>query len=207
MAKVKSFKVLRSRLGLAVLVAVAAAVVIGGVSYASIPDSNGLIHGCYKTAASSTGTHKLTVINSATTSACPSGFASLNWNADGANGYSAQASDTHLGDTLTTVATLALPAGSYLIDASAWLENVSPSNASSLGVCELRFGTASDEVEAGLLGPSSAPLDDQTLSLTVGGTATSATDATLSCEAVGNSGDTYAETGSMTASQIGSLNP
>jgi hypothetical protein len=65
-------KIFRSRLGLAVLVAVATAVAIGGVNYASIPDSNGLIHGCVKTAPAANGTHKLSLINAATTSACPS---------------------------------------------------------------------------------------------------------------------------------------
>ncbi|MGO9343957.1 MAG: hypothetical protein ACLP6E_15795 [Acidimicrobiales bacterium] len=207
MSKLKNIKLLRSRLGLAVVAAVAAAVVVGGVSYASIPDGNGLIHGCYKTAASANGTHKLSVINAAVTSKCPSGFTGLSWNADGPNGYSAQTSDTHLGDTLTQVASLTLPAGSFLIDAGSWMANVSPSNTSSLGVCELVFGSATDEVEAGLEGPSSAPLDDQTVAMTVAATVTSSTEATLSCEAVGNSGDTYAETASMTATQIGALNP
>jgi hypothetical protein len=100
-----------------------------------------------------------------------------------------------------------LAAGSYVINANAWLENTSPSNSSSLGVCELVFGSATDEVEAGLLGPSSAPSNDQTLSMTVAATVTSSTDATLSCEAVGNTGETFAETASMTATQAGSLNP
>jgi|HubBroStandDraft_2_1064218.scaffolds.fasta_scaffold281980_2 hypothetical protein len=207
MSKLMNMKVIRSRLGLAVLAAVATAVVVGGVSYASIPDSNGLVHGCYKSAASSNGTHKLAVINPATTSACPSGYTGLDWNADGPNGYSVQTSDSRLNDTFTEVANLSLPAGSYIIDANAWLDNTSPSNSSSLGVCEVVFGSATDEVEAGLLGPSSAPLTDQTPSLTIAGTVTSPTNATLSCEAVGNTGETTANTASMTAVQVGSLNP
>ena len=77
----------------------------------------------------------------------------------------------------------------------------------SLGVCELVFGAATDEGETGLLGPSSAPLNDQTLTVTVAGTVTSSTAATLSCEAIGNSGLTYSETASMTATQVGRLNP
>jgi hypothetical protein len=43
--------------------------------------------------------------------------------------------------------------------------------------------------------------------MTVAATVTSSTDATLSCEAVGNTGETFAETASMTATQAGSLNP
>ena len=178
-----------------------------GVAAASIPDSSGLVHGCYKSKAATDGTHSLAVIDAAKTSACPSGYKSLNWNVNGPNGYSTQTSDTHLNDTLTQVAVLTLGAGSYVINASAWLEDDSPSNSSSLGVCELVFGSAIDEVEAGLLGPSSAPSNDQTLSMTVAATVTSSTDATLSCEAVGNSGLTYADTASMTATQVGSLNP
>jgi hypothetical protein len=127
MSKMRKTKILRSRLGLAVLAAVATAVAIGGVSYASIPDSNGLIHGCVKTAAAGNGTHKLALINAATTSACPSGFTSLNWNAHGSNGYSAQTSDNYLADTLTQVDSLTLPTGSYVINASAWLERASSS--------------------------------------------------------------------------------
>ena len=186
--------------GVLVLVAMAA-----GVAAASIPSSSGLIHGCFITKAAKNGTHALAVIDTAHTRKCPSGYKSLNWNVNGSNGFHAQTSDTHLNDTLTQVASLTLPAGSYAISASAWLENTSPSNSSSLGVCELVFGSATDEVEAGLLGPSSTPLNNQTLSMTVAATVTSSASATLSCEAVGNTGETFAETASMTAVQVGSL--
>jgi hypothetical protein len=50
-----------------------------GIAYASIPDSNKKVHGCWKAAAATNGTHKLTVIDTATTPTCPSGFNSLNW--------------------------------------------------------------------------------------------------------------------------------
>jgi hypothetical protein len=72
----------------------------------------------------------------------PIGYTSLDWNADGSNGYSAQASDIFLNDTMTQVDSITLPTGSYVINASAWLENTSPTNSSSLGVCELVFGSA-----------------------------------------------------------------
>src|SRR5487761_1588508 len=159
----------RARAGVVILVASAV-----GVAAASIPDSSGLVHGCYKATAATNGTHALTIIDAAKTSACPSGYKSLNWNVNGPN---------------------------------AWLENTSPSNSSSLGVCELAFGSATDQVQAGLLGPASTPLNNQTLSMTVAATVTSSTSATLSCEAVGNTGETFAETASMTATQAGSLNP
>jgi hypothetical protein len=187
------------------LVLVTAGVTIAAV--ASIPDSSGLVHGCYKTTAAKNGTHALYVINAATTSACPSGYTSLNWNVNGPNGYSVQASDVHLNDTYTELASLTLPAGSYVLNADAWLENTSPSDTSSVGDCELALGSATDEVEAGLLGPSSTPLNYQTLSMTVAATVTGAASATLSCEAIGDSGETYDATASMTVVQVGSLNP
>ena len=189
--------------GVACVAAVLAAVVVGGVGYASIPDSSGVIHGCYQTKGMN---HKLSVVNSAVTANCPHGYTGLDWNANGSNGYSTQTSETFLMDTLTPVASLTLPPGSYVINADTWLYNESPSNSSSLDTCELVFGTATDEVTAGLLGPSSAPLNEQTPSMTVSGSVTTSTDATLSCEAGGNTGLTYAWTASMTAVQVGSLN-
>ena len=189
------------------MAAVAAVVVVGGVSYASIPDGNGLIHGCYKTAAAANGTHKLSVINAAVTSACPSGYTGLNWNADGPNGYSAQTSDVGVGPSFTQVASLALPAGSFTINANTWIEDTSPSNSSDLPVCELVFGSATDEVEGGVLGPTGTPLNNQTLAMTVAGTVASSTDAALSCEGAGNTGEIVSETASMTATQVGALNP
>jgi hypothetical protein len=207
MSKLKNIKLLRSRLGIAVVAAVASAVVIGGVSYASIPDGNGLIHGCYKTAASANGTHKLSVINAAVTSTCPSGYTGLNWNADGPNGYSAQTSDTNISPSFTEVDSLTLPAGSFTINANTWIEDTSPSDASDLPICELVFGSATDEVEGGVLGPSSTPLNNQTLALTVAATVASSSNATLQCLGAGDTGEIIAETASITAVQVGALNP
>jgi len=207
MSKLKNIKLLRSRLGLAVVASVAAAMVVGGVSYASIPDGNGLIHGCYKTAASANGTHKLSVINPAVTSTCPSGYTGLNWNADGPNGYSAQTSDVSVTPSFTQVASLALPAGSFTINANTWIEDTSPSDSSDLPVCKLVFGSATDEVEGGVLGPDSAPLNNVTLAMTVAATVASSTNATLSCEGAGDTGEIISETASMTATQVGALNP
>lgn len=51
-------------------------VVATGVSWASIPDSSGVIHGCYKTKGTS---HALKVIDNSVTASCPTGYTSLNW--------------------------------------------------------------------------------------------------------------------------------
>jgi hypothetical protein len=59
----------------AVVAAVSGALVATGVSGASIPDSGGVIHGCYKTSGSA---HALKVIDNSKTS-CPKGSTALNW--------------------------------------------------------------------------------------------------------------------------------
>jgi microcystin-dependent protein len=83
------------------------AVVVGvfvatGVSWASIPDSGGVIHGCYKTSGSA---HALKIIDNTKTATCPKGSTALNWDQSppglgvstgGATG-GAQASDCVLG--------------------------------------------------------------------------------------------------------------
>lgn len=67
-----------SRIGLAVLAAVTTAIVVSGVSSASIPDSTGVIHGCYKAAGAS---YPLSVINNSIHPSCPSGYKALEWDA------------------------------------------------------------------------------------------------------------------------------
>ncbi len=54
-----------------------------GIAYASIPDSNKTVHGCWKALAATNGTHNLTVIDTARTPTCPSGFNNLNWRTKG----------------------------------------------------------------------------------------------------------------------------
>jgi hypothetical protein len=79
---------LRSRLSVIAVVVLAAAGLGAGVSWASIPASNGVIHSCYKT---STGA--LSVINSTKVHKCPSGTKSLNWNQTGPAGPAGSARD------------------------------------------------------------------------------------------------------------------
>jgi len=56
--------------------------VIGGVAaYASIPDSSGVIHGCYNK-----GDGTLSVIDTSVVSTCPKGATALNWNQTGPQG-------------------------------------------------------------------------------------------------------------------------
>jgi hypothetical protein len=57
------------------LVALAATLILAtvGTAIATIPDASGVIHGCYKRSGSNKGLVK--VIDTATTSACPTGYA------------------------------------------------------------------------------------------------------------------------------------
>lgn len=65
---------------LVVLVALLALLTGAGVAYATIPDSNGTIHTCYR--ADGIGQGTLSVIDSDTES-CPSGFEELTWSQGG----------------------------------------------------------------------------------------------------------------------------
>ena len=62
--------------------AVVLALTAGGIAFASVPDSSGVIHGCY----GSSSPHTLQVIDTATTTNCPTGTKHLNWNQTGSSG-------------------------------------------------------------------------------------------------------------------------
>jgi hypothetical protein len=47
----------------------------GGVAYASIPDGNGVVHGCYKPGLNGA----LSVVDTGAGQSCPAGSTSLNW--------------------------------------------------------------------------------------------------------------------------------
>ena len=83
-----------------------------GIAYASIPDSGGTIHGCVKTATATNGTHGIKVIDTATTSTCPTGFNNLNWPSKGQLLYQSNASFTGPYTSGETVGTFnGVPAG------------------------------------------------------------------------------------------------
>jgi hypothetical protein len=59
----------------------AALLLVGSVAWASIPDSNGVIHGCRKSTDGS-----IRVIDTSKTATCPNGYTALNWNQAGVQG-------------------------------------------------------------------------------------------------------------------------
>ncbi len=115
----------------AAVVATAFLAVIAGatsVALASIPDSHGVIHGCYQKSGTA---HNLRVINNAVTAHCPRGYSGLNWSqaepkgslgpAGLSHGYSTESIDGHTlseSSNTTVVATAKLPAGSYIVNAT-----------------------------------------------------------------------------------------
>jgi hypothetical protein len=59
------------------------AAIVGGVAYATIPDANGVIHGCYQR--TDTAAKPLRVLTGQTV-VCPAGWRALEWNAKGQAG-------------------------------------------------------------------------------------------------------------------------
>jgi hypothetical protein len=66
------------------VIAIVTAAVVGGAStaavLAAIPDSNGAIHGCYRTAGGANASGGLRVINSENGETCSNQETALNWN-------------------------------------------------------------------------------------------------------------------------------
>jgi hypothetical protein len=156
---------------------------------------------------------------------CSKGFKAVEWNQTGpkgpkgatgpagpmgpSNSFSATASDTGIGPSFTPIVSVDLGVGSFVVDASVWVEDTSPSDASDLVVCDLSINSGTVEtVEMGLLGPSSTPENNGTLALT--GAATipgpASGGAEVSCAGEGNTGEIVAEDASITAIQSSSLN-
>jgi hypothetical protein len=104
-----------------------------GAAIAAGPVSSGVVSACYKTVAASNGSHAVVLEN--TGHACPSGYTHVTWNQKGQTGpqgpvgpqgprgpsagFTASTDDVVLtnGTTDTSVVSLTLPAGSYIVQA------------------------------------------------------------------------------------------
>src|ERR671935_1086806 len=71
----------RHRRGSLLLAVLGGLLLAGGIAYATIPDSNGVIHGCYTNQAIQ-GQHALWVADTT----CPAGSTALPWNQQGRRG-------------------------------------------------------------------------------------------------------------------------
>src|SRR5262245_40260973 len=113
------FNLRRSGIALIVLVG---GLVAGGIAYATIPDANGVIHGCYSALNTSSPPGRLRVIDTDLGQTCKSGEVALNWSQNGA-GSPTEGWDAGNGDTVPTggafvhigTAATNMPPGSYLI--------------------------------------------------------------------------------------------
>jgi hypothetical protein len=120
----------RKKVFFAITVAVVVLLLAGvGIAYATIPDSNGVIHACYQTLKGS-----LRVVDS--TASCSNGEAPLSWNQTGPpgppgvqgppgpSGSSHAYTDSNsqwqagLSPNATTITQLTLPAGDYVVSAT-----------------------------------------------------------------------------------------
>jgi hypothetical protein len=119
-----------------IVVAAAIAVASGGIAAASIPDSSGVIHGCYGTGANPSAA--LRVIDTAQGATCSKNENSLTWNQTGPKGDkgdpgppgpSEMFGEGHPGGTnalacaATTLTVAAVPAGDYAISGKTQLTN------------------------------------------------------------------------------------
>jgi len=110
--------------------------VAGGIAYATIPNSSGVIHGCYK---DNQGT--LRVIDTTKAQTCTSSEIALNWSQTGPQGAQGPQGPTGPSDvwsvdgynagfkglpfqTSVDLATTTLPAGSYFVQAETEAENI-----------------------------------------------------------------------------------
>jgi hypothetical protein len=112
------------RLRLIVLIAIVGGLAMVGIVYASIPDSNGVIHGCYANKGGG-----LRVIDTGTGQSCHANKETmLSWNQSGPTGatglpgpsdaYTVEGSRVIPGDgTNYTVASMSLPQGSFVVSA------------------------------------------------------------------------------------------
>lgn len=205
-----------------ILIPIAATTLIaaGGAAVAAIPDSGGVIHGCY-----SKGLGSLRVIDTAKTSGCRPSETALTWNLQGPKGDTgpqglqgpagpkgdtgAQGPSDAYSSTINAspqfdqsgldVGSISLPAGSYVIVATTELVNFTPS-ATTSGGCGLynNFG--------GLVGGTPATIGTgESDPLTAQGVATLPSPVTIVMHCWGNGLNVSG--GEIIATKVGALHP
>ena len=186
----------RRRPVLVSLFAVGAFALVGGIAYASIPDSSGVIHGCYKKSSPNQGT--LRVVDSEKGQTCSSSENSVNWNQTGPQGqqglqgqqgppgpsdaYAASSNGADLGIN-TTLVSVDVPAGTYTVIAKTYVYDnpFAEDPGDKIVSCELDSGsTLIDEVEDRLdqVGADGTNDDDEVLTL-IGTTVTTSSTTTI----------------------------
>jgi len=212
------------RLGLLVLVVAVAAFAVASVVQASIPDSGGVIHGCYIT-----GHGQLRVIDTGQGGNCSPNETALDWNHTGLKGdtgpqgptgvtgatgpqglkgdtgprgpsdsWDRSAGSTDLNITQTSIVSVDLPAGNFFVTARVNL--VQDGQPSSNGVdCQLNGGGHDESLTV-------VDADDRTnVSLEMDASSSTPFTVTLSCSESVGSNDAIAEFPRMIATQVGTL--
>jgi hypothetical protein len=223
--------VLKRRKSVVGIVVVSIGMIAGGVAYASVPDSAGVIHGCY---AKKNGT--LRVIDTAVKSQkCGTNELALNWNQTGAKGATGPkgaagpagpmgpqgaigpqgpagasagfsrslAGPINIPDAAAPLVTLSLPSGKYLLQAKVAVSNLSAATAGTVD-CSLVAGSDSDGVPLDLDSASAGvPSPTRPLSFELAHTFDSTGNAVLQC---GDSGGGFiARQASIQATQVSQL--
>lgn len=205
---------------LTLFVTLGAALLAGGIAYATIPDAHGVIHGCY----SKTGA--LRVVD-APTQSCAKNETALDWNTAGPTGtqgptgatgpsgpsgashaWSASAGMTPLLPPpyarFIELASFHLPAGNYVVTATGTAEGAM--NPSSIALCKLQEnGTTFEESEMSPIW-SGSPGSLEPYAMV--GTASLPTDGyiALACEVESGNSDVWVDHNSLVVQQVDALN-
>ena len=173
--------------------------IVAGVALA-IPDSNGVINGCYQKNAGN-----LRVVNSA--ASCRNDEIPISWNVQGQTGPSnafskdqqSSFASTLLNGTFTNIVTLSLPAGNYVVNATAALTGGVSFNTAQ---CSIRgsSGPLSGSIQTTVGGVANS---FGAIPLTTGFTLLSPDNVSLACRASGDTISTQPST--ITAIQVGAL--
>jgi len=147
-----------SRRHIIVAILGAVALTVGGsVAWATIPDSNGVIHGCYKKKGGA-----LRVVNGTT---CKAKEKPISWNSAGPGGGVAYIARQPANTTValtnfanTTVTSLSVPAGTYIVNAKVSINNSGASAADAN--CKLSTGDTVHAAVAASGGGAALPLLD-----------------------------------------------
>jgi hypothetical protein len=191
--------------------AVTASLAVGGIAYATIPDQNGVIHGCRND-----GSGVLRVID-ADTSSCLQSETALDWNVSGpqgepgpegpSDGFASVRRSVPVPNEQGEVASLSLPEGQYVLNASLFVNNNSSTRPAVL-ICSFSFPAAMGGVSALALKPfvSGEVLAAGTLAMTNGAQLFSPQSVSVLCtNNVGPEGNAEINTIQFTAVKVATL--
>jgi len=141
---------------MATVVAVAVGLAAGGIAYASIPDSSGLIHACYKNSGGA-----LRVIDPAS-GGCLSSETAIAWHQNGGDAYLASDLGQSISNNGTTLVSRTLPAGNYTLVAKTRVYNL---GFADIIDCQLMSGTTMLDEDTLRIDGANINVDDELVGL------------------------------------------